>query len=253
MRYQRKKSIFLKNLIFLLILIVPIPVNLLAQKEKVKNDPTHDDRPIHFGFSLGLNAMDYRIKNAPANVDSGVFVDDNKLSPGINIHAIGNLRLAKNFDLRVLPGISFGERFITYWNNKTKSPSIYDSGAYKVQSSYIEMPILLKYKSNRLNNFRPYLIGGGNFRYDLAVKKEYDYKDQLIMIKPFDIYAEIGTGMDFYLTYFKLGVELKFSYGLTNILKRTDKHGKIPDEYQKYTAYIKSLYSQMFILSFHFE
>jgi len=224
---------------------------LLAQKEKVQNDPTHDDKLIHFGFSLGLNSMDYRIKSASTN--KTVFVDVNKLSPGINIHAIANLRLAKNFDLRALPGISFGERFVSFKNLENDS-AIYDNNnAYKIQSSYIEMPLLLKYKSRRLNNIRPYLIGGGNFRYDLAIKGAYDYHDQLFMIKPFDVYAEIGVGSDFYLTYFKLGVELKFSIGLTNILNRTDKHGQIPPEFQKYTDYMESIKSQMFILSFHFE
>jgi hypothetical protein len=229
-------------------------MNLLAQKEKVQNDPTHDDKLIHFGFSLGLNSMDYRIKQSAAAKDSNVFVDIKKLSPGINIHAIANLRLAKNFDLRVLPGISFGERFMIFKNIKPNSTEvIYDSNGYKIQSSYIELPILLKYKSKRLNNIRPYLIGGGNFRYDLAVKKSYDIHDQLLMINPFDVYAEIGVGSDFYLTYFKLGVELKFSIGLTNILNRTDKHGNIPPEFVRYTSYFDSIKSQMFILSFHFE
>ena len=232
-----------------------LPGRLMAQKPKVKNDPTHDDRLIHFGFSLGLNAMDYRINQPDANKDSAVFVDVNKLSPGVNIHAIANLRLAKNFDFRVLPGISFGERLMTFKNlNEKSTRAIYDdNNAYKVQSAYLELPMLIKYKSVRLNNIRPYLIGGGNLRYDLAVKREYNYKDQLIMIKPLDFFAEIGVGSDFYLTYFKLGVELKFSIGLTNILQRTDNHGKIPDEFIPYTSYIKSLYSQMFILSFHFE
>jgi hypothetical protein len=228
---------------------------MLAQKEKVQNDPTHDDKLIHFGFSLGLNLMDYRMTHSPSARDSDVFVDVKTLSPGINIHAIGNLRLAKNFDLRVLPGISFGERMITFTRTGgNKDPLIYgNNNEYKVQSSYIELPILIKYKSKRINNFRPYLIGGGNVRYDLAVKKEYDYNDQLIMINPLDVYAEIGVGSDFYLTYFKLGVELKFSIGLTDILARSDRHGQLPDEFKRYTGYLDNIYSQIFILSFHFE
>jgi hypothetical protein len=242
----------LKNLAIITLCLALLPVKLLAQKEKVQNDPTHDDKLIHFGFSLGLNSMDYRIKQSKSAYGK-VFVDVKDLSPGINIHAIGNLRLAKNFDLRMLPGISFGERFISF-KNLYNDTAIYDNNnAYKAQSSYLELPILIKYKSKRINNFRPYLIGGGNIRYDLAVKKEYDYKDQLLMIKPLDFYAEIGVGSDFYLAYFKLGVELKFSIGLTNILLRSDRHGNIPEEYKVYTDLIDNIYSQIFILSFHFE
>jgi hypothetical protein len=228
------------------------PVMVMAQKPKVKNDPSHDDKLIHFGFSLGLNAMDYRIEHREFAIQQGVFVDVKDLSPGINIHAIANLRLAEYFDLRALPGISFGERFMSF--SDRNDALIYNEGnTYKVQSSYIEFPLLLKYKSKRLNNFRPYLIGGGNLRYDLAVKKEYDYKEQLIMIKPLDIYAEIGFGMDFYLTFFKFATEIKYSIGLTNIIKRTDKHGEIPAEMADFTNYIDKINSHIFILSFHFE
>jgi hypothetical protein len=225
-----------------------------GQKPKVKNDPTHDDRPIHFGFSLGINTMDYKITHSDYAVKNGFFVDVKDLSPGINIHAIANLRLADNFDLRALPGISFGERSITYVDLKSSDQSIFSKGSvYKANSAYIEMPLLIKYKSKRLNNFRPYLIGGSNFRYDLAVKSNYA-DDQLLIVKPFDVYGEIGFGMDFYLVYFKFAIEIKYSVGLTNILSKTDGSGQPPDPtYEIYTKCIDKLNSHIVILSFHFE
>jgi hypothetical protein len=242
------KKIFLSHIILAFTITC-----IFGQKPKVKNDPTHDDKPIHFGFSLGLNMMDYRIEHNEIAVRNGVYIGLKELSPGINIHAIANLRLAENFDLRALPGISFGERFI-YFENGPDTIPFYPSGKnYKAESSYLEFPILLKYKSKRLNNFRPYLIGGGNLRYDLAVKKEYDLEDQLIMINPLDVYGEIGFGMDFYLTFFKFGTEIKYSFGLSNILRGSDRNGEIPPEFEKYTSYIKSITSHMVILSFHFE
>jgi hypothetical protein len=223
-----------------------------AQKPKVKNDPNHDDKLIHFGFSLGLNVMDYRIEHSQAAADDHVFIGLYETNPGINIHAIANLRLAENFDLRALPGISFGERYM-YFHSITGTDTIYPYTNYKVESSYLELPILFKYKSKRLNNFRPYLIGGGNFRYDLAVKKEYDIEEQLLMVNPFNIYGEIGVGFDFYLTYFKFATEIKYSFGLSDILLRSDRNGELPPEFAPYTNYIDKLTSHIVIISFHFE
>jgi hypothetical protein len=223
-----------------------------AQKPKVKNDPNHDDRLIHFGFSLGLNMMDYRIEHSQSAADDHVYIGLSEINPGINIHAIANLRLAENFDLRALPGISFGERYM-YFQSTTGTDTIYPHANYRVESSYLELPILFKYKSKRLNNFRPYLIGGGNFRYDLAIKKEYDIVEQLVMVKPFNIYGEIGGGFDFYLTYFKFAVEIKYSFGLSDILLRSDRNGQIPPEFESYTGYINKLTSHIVIISFHFE
>ena len=244
----------MKKLLFVLVYLFLFSVWTFAQKPKVKNDPNHDDRPIHFGFSLGLNTMDYKITHSDYAVQNGIFVDVKDLSPGINIHAIANLRLADNFDLRTLPGISFGERLISFSDLKNNNQLIYNNGSvYKSNSAYIEIPLLLKYKSKRLNNFRPYLIGGGNFRYDLSVKNSYDINDQLILIKPFDVYGEIGFGIDFYLIYFKFATEIKYSIGLTNILRRTDSKGQIPADLAKYTDSIDKINSHIVIISFHFE
>ena len=89
----------------------------------------------------------------------------------------------------------------------------------KLESSFLEFPLLLKYKGDRLNNVRPYLIGGLNFRYDLAAKKEYDADKPVYMrLKRPDLYYEAGGGLDFYLKFFKFSVELKMSNGIRDIL-----------------------------------
>jgi len=244
-------SVNLNNKIIFIISFFILPLIVCAQKPKVKNDPNHDDRLIHFGFSLGMNMMDYRIEHSEEAIHEHVYVGMKEVIPGINIHAISNLRITEYFDLRALPGISFGERYMYF--HDLDSSVFYERSNYKVESSYLELPLLIKYKSLRLNNFRPYLIGGGNIRYDLAVKGEYDLEEQLIMVNPLDFYGEIGLGMDFYLTYFKLGMELKYSFGLTNIIRREDRHGNMPDEFSKYTEVLERITSHMVILSFHFE
>jgi len=244
----------LKRFIFILTAFILFAHYAFAQVPKVKNDPNHDDKAVHFGFSLGINTMDYKIIHSDYAVANGYFVDVKTLSPGINIHAIANLRLAKNFDLRTLPGISFGERYVRFVDLKNDNANLLPEGdVYKANSAYLELPLLLKVKSERLNNFRPYLIGGGNFKYDLAIKGSYDEKEQLFLVKPFDVYADIGFGMDFYLAYFKFGLEIKYEVGLLNILKRTDKDGEMDPDYAIYTDCMDRINSHMVVLSFHFE
>jgi hypothetical protein len=241
----------LKTKIICLLVAFIAGFNLYAQRVVVKNDPTHDDKPIHFGFSLGLNFMDYQVNQSAFADSANYYTGLKELKPGINIHAIANLRLSNYFDLRCLPGISFGERQLYFLDDKDSL--MYSGNTYQMESSYLELPFTLKYKAKRYDNFRPYLIGGVNFRYDLAVKDKYDLKEQLIMVKPFDIYSEFGCGFDFYLTYFKFAVEFKYSLGMTNIFKTTDPSGASPVDFPEYTKMIDQLKSTIFIISFHFE
>ena len=107
----------------------------------------------------------------------------------------------------------------------------------------------MKFKGSRLNNVRPYLIGGLNYRYDLAGKKEYDdEKPVYLRLRRSDLYYEFGSGLDFYLPYFKLSVELKVSTGLRDVL--------VHDPYNSYPQYskaIEKMRSQIWIIAFHFE
>jgi hypothetical protein len=119
----------------------------------------------------------------------------------------------------------------------------------RLESSYLEFPLLLKYKGDRLNNVRPYVIGGINFRYDLAGKRAYDdAKPIYIRIKRPDLYYEAGAGLDFYLTYFKLSVEVKMSNGLRNVMVKEAAPG-----HPEYVHAIDKIKSQIWILAFHFE
>ena len=115
----------------------------------------------------------------------------------------------------------------------------------KVPSIYIDAPILVKFKGKRINNYRPYLIGGMAVRYDLDTKRiGHNNDDYSINQRPLDYFYEFGFGIDFFLVYFKLATEFKYSFGMKNILVA---------EPTEYCAVIDALKSRMFILSFHFE
>lgn len=224
--------------IFLFLLV---PVLCTAQKAKPKNDSDYDERLLHFGFSMGVNTMDFKIKMDPS---SDLIAEVVTLKPGINIQIVSDFRPSTYLDLRFLPGVSFGQRDIYFYQN---GELINDQ--QKLESSFLEFPLLLKAKGMRLNNSRPYLIAGMNFRYDLAAKKEYDDERPIYLrLRRADFYYEIGTGIDFYLPYFKLTIEARMSNGLRDILVHEPAPG-----YPQYADAIRLMRSQIWVLSFHFE
>lgn len=222
---------------------------IYGQKQKPKNESWYDDKYMHFGFTLGFNTMDFIPTISKEYYDgSRLYPEVSILNPGINIQIVTNARLSDHFDLRFLPGVSFGQRTLRYYAGKPDSMVIFDE-KQRLESSFLEFPLLLKFKGERLNNVRPYIVSGLNYRYDLAGKKEYDdEKPVYIRLKRPDLYYELGAGFDFYLTYFKLSIEAKMSNGLTNVLVREPAQNR-PEFYNA----LEKLRSQIWIISFHFE
>lgn len=230
----------------IIVLLLLTPVLLSAQKAKPKNDSNYDERMLHFGFSMGLNTMDFNIKLSDEAIANKTTVETVSLKPGINIQIVTDFRPSTYLDIRFLPGVSFGQRNVSFYDS---TGTAWGEEPQKIESSFLEFPLSLKYKGMRLNNSRPYIIGGLNFRYDLAGKKEYD-KDQGIYMRlnRADLYYEVGAGIDIYLPYFKLTIEAKMSNGLRDILVHEPAPG-----YPQYANAIESMRSQIWVLSFHFE
>jgi hypothetical protein len=230
--------------IFILFLLF-IPLVLSAQKSRPKNDSNYDEKILHFGFSMGASTLDFDIKNSEAGFAADSLIPEIvSLKPGINIQIVMDYRPTTYLDVRFLPGVSFGQRNVNFYKNNTLV-----NDQQTLESSYLEFPLLLKAKGMRLNNSRPYIIGGFNFRYDLAAKKDFDSdRPVYLRLRRADLYYEAGAGIDFYLPYFKLTIEAKMSNGLRDILVHESAPG-----YPQYANAIESMRSQIWVLSFHFE
>ncbi len=231
-----------------LILLAFFPFVSFSQQEKVLHYQQIDMKPFHFGYTLGVNTMDFGIyANENAAVKRDTFPEINRLSPGVDISIVTNFRLSKYFDFRFLPGISLGQRNLLFY--ETEEGSWNPHSEMKLSSTFINLPFILRYEAQRQHNYRPYLISGVNFRWDMARNKDFNADEGIfVKLQPFDIYMEGGFGIDFYLPYFKLSVELKYSVGTFNVLD-PDKH----DGYPGYVESIDKLKSRMFSINFHFE
>jgi hypothetical protein len=214
------------------------PLLASAQVKKPWNDPGYDNKLIHFGFSVGVNSMDLGFKRTHGvEADTILIPDVTNLQPGFQVQIVTNLRLADNLDLRFLPGICFGSRVINFYK-----PDGSFSSSESIESSYLDFPLDLKYRARRLNNYRPYILGGFNYRYDMAAKKQ-----DALRFKPGDLYFEMGAGIDWYLPFFKLSTEMKVGIGLFDLLIRDSKSN------QDYLASIEEVNAYIIGFSFHFE
>jgi len=228
-----------KLLFFVIISLLCFPA--FSQSARVLNYQIVDMRKLHFGFTIGFNAFDFNFKRrAPGD---SLFAQVVHLEPGFNVNIVSELRLNEEFALRFLPGLVFGQRRVSLLETTT-AHKVFQS--VDAESNYLDFPIILKYKAKRLYNFRPYLIGGVSVRYDMAAKKnpKFEGTEISVKMKPFDVYYEIGYGMDFYLTYFKFSTEIKLSLGARNIMDPTSN---------LFSSGISGFTSKLVLINFHFE
>lgn len=240
--------------ILLLFLLALASLNGMSQKlGKPLTQLEYDyGKPLHFGFSLGFSFMDFTIKNNgipqvlgdKVGDTTALWADVSGMVPGFNVNIVTDLRLNEYFSLRFLPGLSFGQRDLKYYEPSGKLRTVMN-----LESSFIELPFSIKYKAKRSGDIRPYLIGGINPRFDVAAYKKLNNKEGIyVRLNSYDVYYEFGAGLDFYLNYFKFSLELKYSAGLFNVLS--------PDLVEGGEGYVKSIdkiNSQIFVIAFHFE
>lgn len=192
-----------------------------AQKPKPENLRKYDRQIVHFGFLLGVNSADFNVHPSPniRDLDS-IYVVESQRESGFTLGIVANLRLGLFFDLRTIPSLSFSQRSLEYTLVGVHKNS---TEIKKIESTFLEFPLTLKYKSVRINNGRAYVLGGLRYSIDLASQKDVSKEDEeLVKLKRSDFLYEIGFGIDFYLKYFKLSPSIGLSIGLNNMLVKED-------------------------------
>ncbi len=230
--------------IILIFFFVSVAFSSYSQRhKKPQNLQRYDFKKIHFGFTLGINSLNFHI-----NKNNDFLINDTLLTmlaedqKGFNLGIVSNLRLGRYTDLRFIPTLVFGERILNYKFNDQSNLLLQDK---RIESTLIDFPISLKYKSARYNNFRTYVICGIKYSLDIASQSEIDDEGQeIVKLNNHDLMIEGGFGIDFYLQYFKFSPQIKLSHGIINVLSKDNT---------LYTETINNLKTTSWMLSFTFE
>lgn len=231
------------QLFLILIFITASFESVNAQRIIVKNQEKYDKQWIHFGFLLGTNKTNFKVSRAENLLqnDSVLFLSADGQT-GFDLGIISNLRIAENFDLRFTPMLAFSQRNMNY--NMTLNVAGSNLVTKKIESTFIQFPLLLKFKSNRVNNYRFYVLGGAKYMIDLVSQAAVENDEQLVKLKKYDYGYEIGFGMDLYLPLFKFAPEIKMYQGIPNILANDNA---------VYTTSLGGLKTRIWSISFTFE
>ena len=238
-------------LIPLLSLLLLVPADALGapknrnRRDKLLNRPYADMKRIHLGFSIGTHFQDLKFTHNGYTTPTGEqwFVEIPSYSPGFCVNVLADLRLHKYFNLRLSPGMYFGNKNVEMRDYVTDTRM-----TQNVKTPYLVVPLDLKFSGERYFNSRPYVVGGVMAAFDLS-KKRSDY----LQFKSTDFYLSVGFGCDFYLPFFKLNPEIKFCFGLSDVLSHDRPDLDDNPEQMKITQSLKKVKSNMIVLTFYFE
>jgi len=242
----RKKKNVLKSLLILSIAIFS-GKNMVAQRIQL-NLPDHDNKKYHLGIGLLYNSSRVNITQHPLFLErDSVMVINPENTGGFGLAGIHTLRLSNRFEVRaIFPQLLFSYKNITYhltypdqFNEETPIMS------KKIESILLGLPVHVKFRSDRINNFRVYMFGGGKIEYDLASNARAKRAEDLVKLNKFDYGVEAGIGFQFYFPVFILSPEIKISNGLGNSHSR--------DMNLKFSNTIDRINSRMVVFSLIFE
>ena len=242
-----------------ILLMTSVPLRAGAQTDRhVQNKPYIDLRPLHFGILVGVHMQDLELENVgpytmtddDGNVTlQNILCEADRWSPGFSVGVLAEMRLHQNFTLRATPTMHFGAKHLTFLNlNERDAQGRPQQQTQDLKSTYVSLPIDLKFAAPRWNNHRPYIMAGINPMFNLTGGDQ-----DMVRLKKFSTMFEVGLGCDFYLPFFKLIPELKFCFGLGNSLD-TNHINELRDASLKaYAGSVSSAQSKMVVLTFYFE
>ncbi|PZW38773.1 MULTISPECIES: porin family protein [Mesonia] len=230
----------MKKIFFLFIFFIAFQTTeaqWLFSKEKIKNKENFDKQRWSWGYFLGFNSYDFKFEYEGQAQD--VIVEK---SLGFNVGLLGNLRINDYIDLRLEPGVVFSGRNLTF-------PDIPEDNFREVKSTYVHIPLLVKFSTKRINNFKPFVVAGVSTSINLSSNEnnpDDNSAGEFRMINNTNYY-EVGFGIDLYLPYFKFTPSIRGIFAMTDELKRDE------DPNSPYTGNIDSMSTRGIFINFTFQ
>lgn len=217
-------------------------------RERLINLPSFDKKPVHYGYFLGVNQYDFKFEYIQ-NYYKELMLKDIAVEQqkGFSVGLIGDLRINEYMNLRFEPGLFYNKRDLIYPEYAEFSK---ENDRYRdIKLTYIHLPLLLKISTKRINNFRPFIVGGFSTDFNLSSnqKNSDDNASNVFRVMSQNINYELGLGFDFYLYYFKFSPSLRGIFSMQNEL--------IPDNDPEspWTGKINNMFSRGVALIITFE
>jgi hypothetical protein len=220
-----------------------------AQSNSNDNLPKYYNEKLHFGFTLGVNKADFIIHPVKGlnTMDSLKYITSQP-NYGFNLGIVSEFAFTEYLCIRFVPDLSFAARTLTYtFDTPIDTSRGYVPMKKLVESTFVEFPLDLKLRSQRMHDFAAYVLAGAKYSIDLASQKNVNNtnaQDAVVKLRKDDYGLDVGTGVEFFMPYFKLGFELKFTYGFKDLI--------VHDQYI-YSTSIEKLNTKMFLFSVTFE
>jgi len=232
-----------RSLFFSFFLITSI--SFYAQSERVEYLPTFDRKPLHYGFYFGINQNDFKLNLRESNVtDANITVEP---TAGFNVGLIADFKLHKNLNLRLEPGLVSNSKRILF-NHLNTSSNPQDS-IREIGSTYLHIPLVFKFSTDRYKNIRPYLLTGVSYNYNFSSNEanQDDNSAGQFRMTTHNFMYEVGIGVDFYLYYFKFSPSIRGFFAFNNEIKYDD------DPNSQWTSPINFMGTRGIFLNFAFE
>lgn len=220
-------------------------LRFFAQQESVEYLPTFDKKSVHYGFYLGLNQNDFKLNLRESEIENS---DIKVLSDaGFNVGLLADFRLHKNLSLRLEPGLVSNTKKIVF--NHLNTASNPQDSIRKIGSTYLHLPLVFKFSTDRYKNMRPYILGGISFDYNFSSneRNQDDNSAGQFRMKTHNFMYEVGIGVDFYLYFFKFSPSIRGVFAINNEIKYDD------DPNSRWTAPINYMGTRGVFLTFAFE
>jgi len=216
--------------------------NTFSQRDRVDNLPTFDSKKLHYGFYLGVNQNDFKINLQESNFPNAEI--QSEPTTGFNVGLIADFRLHKNLNLRLEPGLVSNSKTITFNHLTTERDRIREIG-----STYLHVPVVFKFSTDRIGNVRPYLLGGVSYDYNFSSNEanQDDNSAGEFRMKTHNFMYEVGIGVDFYLYFFKFSPSIRGVFAMNNEIKYDN------DPNSQWTSPVNYFGTRGIFLTFAFE
>lgn len=216
-----------------------------AQRERIEYLPSFDKKKLHYGFYLGINQNDFKLNFRESPIQNVNITIESTF--GFNVGLIADFRLHKNLNLRLEPGLISNFKDILF-NQLTSSSNPQDS-IRNISSTYLHVPLVFKFSTDRYKNIRPYVLAGISYDYNFSSNEanQDDNSSGQFRMKTHNFMYEVGMGIDIYLYFFKFSPSIRGVFAMNNEIKYDE------DPNSKWTAPINFMGTRGVFLNFSFE